>query len=187
MPRQSPIHSSILLASGAVRPLCGRCWRVPAVAHPLKTSCSRCSPLLAVSSSRIVLALFSQFHKKSALAPSPTARHVTTGRQPRSRSLVTRFQRPKSRVGWRRCESRMWRSAGPPFAQLLRDGDCEGAGRRGKSGYSRVRHRADTSKDRHGSGRRDCRAVKAEAVVCRHHALAQGKRYDGGRGVSRGG
>jgi len=187
MPRQSPIHSIILLASGAVRPLCGRCWRVPAFAHPLKASCSRCCPLLAASSSRIALALLSQDHKKSAHAPSPTTRHVTTGRQPRSQSLRTRCQRPKSRVGWQRCESRLWRSAGPTYAQLLRDGVCGGAGTLGKLGYSRVRHPADTSKHRHGSGRRNRGGVKAQAVVCRHRTLSRGKRYDGGQVVGRGG
>jgi len=89
--RLSPIHSSTLLAPRAVRPVCGRCWRVPAIAHPLKASCSQCFPLLAASNIRIALALLSPFHYKQALAPLSAARQMTTGRQPRSRSLRTLF------------------------------------------------------------------------------------------------
>ena len=170
-----------------MRPRCGRRWCVPAVAHPLKASCGRCSPLLAASNTRIALALLSQVHQKPALAPSPTARPVTNRRQPLSRSLRTQFQSPRTRVRWRRCERRLWRSAGPLFANFPRDGDCRGAGGVRKSGYSRARHPADTLKHRHGSGRRIRGGVKADAVVCRHRALARDTRNDCGRVFDRGG
>jgi len=86
IPRLSPIHSGTLQESGAVRHFCGRYCNVPAIAHPLKATCSRCSLLLTASNSRRDLALLQQFHRKTALAPSPTARHLTSGHQPWSRS-----------------------------------------------------------------------------------------------------
>jgi len=185
--RLSPFHPSTHLASGAVRPHCGRCWHVPAVAYPLKSSCSRCSPLLAASNSRIALALLSQFLWEPVLSPWPTARHVTVRCQPRCRILRTHLQRPKTRVGWRRRNSRLWRSAGPSFAQYLRDGDYRGASGLVKPGYIRVRHFADTSEHRHGTGRRGRGDVESDAVVCWHRILARCKRYDSSWGVDRGG